>query len=387
MNKLIRLWTGPLPQEELFPTDRTVNQLLHWIAHPIKRHLARTYLKLLQKFFGLKVIAVAGSNAKTTTRTMLQTVLPNSVATKDSVTSTYNIPSSIFRLTPLTKYFICEMSVEYIGDMDFYRWLATPDLIIMTMIETEHTKYFGSIENVAREENKLIEKAKRGIPIIINGNSPLISTNTRGKVYKFGTSPHFDAYIKSSQLTKNFTTIIELEIKGEKSTIELPAIGTHLAHPVASVMVTAHILGIKNPQLSAFIAAPHRLSVVMANSGAIILDDSYNSNPSSAKAALSTAVELAKLTKRELVLVFSQMNELGQYEIPEHQKLGDAIKKSGAKYVFSIGPAASKIGQHVESIEELTKTLKKMSLNSKHLILIKSSRSWKLEKLVNALTS
>ena len=119
---LLKLWTGPLPKEELFPTDRTPNPLLHWVLHSLKRHTSRIYLKLLHRFFGLKIIAIGGSNGKTTTRNLLYSLLSpthSTIATKDSITSTYNLPSPILRLRPCTKYFIFEMSVEYIVDMHF----------------------------------------------------------------------------------------------------------------------------------------------------------------------------------------------------------------------------------------------------------------------------
>lgn len=370
--KLTRLWTGPIAHEERHP-----NPVFHWLIHPTKRHIARNYLKILQKFFKLKVIAIGGSNGKTTTRNMLLCILPKAVATRDSITSTYNIPSSILRLRPWTKFFICEMSVEYVGDMDFYLWLAKPDLAIITQIELEHTQFFGSLDNVAREENKLT----RGKWLkIINGNSALINTNAIN-TFTFGSSDKFDCYIKSSELTKDFKTTIALTINDHSMTIVLPAIGVHLAHPLAAAVLSASKLNLdlRISNLEFFNPPPHRLNVINHKSGAIFIDDTYNSNPSSTKAAIATAVELAKLTKRKLIIVISQMNELGPFEISEHQKLKELVKNY---QVLSIGPAAKNIGKNYPSQAELLTAIKKLALNSNHLILFKSSRSWKLESII-----
>ncbi len=386
LKRLLLIWTGPLPKEELYPENGIKNPLLHWIIHPIKRRLAKTYLFFLQRFFGLKVIAIGGSNGKTTTRTFLSLLLPKSVSTMDSVTSTYNIPTSILRLRPWTKYFICEMSVEYIGDMDFYLWLARPNIAILTMVDTEHTAYFGSIDNVVREELKLL----RGKwPKIINGNSPLIPYQNYQNVSTFGTSPKFDCFIKSSELTKDLKTKINLEINNSNLEFEIPAVGKHLAHPVAAALLVATKLNLDlsifNLEFAKYTPPSHRLTAINHPSGAIILDDTYNSNPSSATAALDTATTLAKLLNRELIVVMSQMNELGPFEVSEHQKLNEAIKRTGAKKVFSIGPAAKNIGQNFSSQEELLSAIKHLSLNSKQLVLFKSSRSWKLEKVISSL--
>ncbi len=387
---LLRFWTGPLPQEELFPTDRQPNPILHWILHPIKRHIARHYLKLLQRFCGLKVIAIAGSNGKTTTRTLLAHILPNNVATKDSITSTYNIPSSILQLRPWTKYFICEMSVEYVGDMRFYRWLTTPDIAIMTMIEIEHTKYFGSIESVAKEENYLLEHMPKNSIAIINGNSPKISTNTRAKVFKFGTSPEFDSYIKSVELTPDFHTKIQIIAKGTETTLTIPLVGKHFAHPIAATLLISDILDLNTEEsvqnLLSITPPLHRANIVTNPSGLTIIDDTYNSNPSSAKASIETAIELTKLTQKNLIIIISQMNELGQYDIAEHQRLAEQIKKSDTKYVFSVGPSAKKIGKNFANTQELIDHLTNQKLPKNSLILIKGSRSWKLENLVDLLS-
>lgn len=383
--KLLRLWTGPLPKEELFPRQGINNPLKHWLLHPLKRHSARAYLKLLQKMCGLKVIAIGGSNGKSTTRTILLQLLSSkysTVATYDSVTSTYNIPTSILKCRPWTKYFICEMSVEYPGDMDFYLWLAKPDITITTMIDIEHTQFLTSLESVTKEELKIT----RGNWIkVVNGSDAHIPYQNISRCYTFGYSPKFDCYIKSVNLTKNITTECVVVINNTEHKITLPFAGKHYAQALAASLLTISKLTIDFipllPNLQALKLAPHRFTVTVNTTGTHIIDDTYNSNPSSLQASINTAAELAQLLNKKLIIVTSQMNELGPLEIQEHQRMGELLKKITPQYVFSIGPAAHKIGQHCESKDQLQQALSKV-IHKNAVVLFKGSRSWKLETLV-----
>src|SRR3989344_8407168 len=159
---LFRLWLGPLPKKEIFP-EKKPNFLIHWFAHPIKRRLAKYYLLILQKIFGLTVIGITGSAGKTTTKDMLYSILKsaaNTAATTANITPTYNIPTTILRCTPATKYLILEMGIEYMGDMDFYTWLARPDIAIITSIGPTHLEHFKNTDTVASEKNKIGKYAK-----------------------------------------------------------------------------------------------------------------------------------------------------------------------------------------------------------------------------------
>jgi len=277
------------------------------------------------------------------------------------------------------------MSVEYIGDMDFYLWLVRPDIAIVTLIETEHTKYFGSLEKVASEENKL---TKGKWIKIINGNSPQI--NSQGiSTFTFGLSDKFHSHIRSVSYLNDLKLNIHINQSNQDYQITLPTIGKHLAHPLASSLLCLEKLNL-NPQsyinnLQTFQTPPHRLTLTQTSSGISAIDDSYNSNPSSAKESINTANEIAQLSHKDLIVVLSQMNELGPYETSEHQKLANHIKSLNIKHIYSIGDAAKHIGTNFTTYEDLCKQLKKLKLNEKHLLLIKSSRSWKLERLLQDL--
>lgn len=332
---LLRLWTGPLPLEELFP-DRKYNPLVHWLFHPIKRRLAKYYLLLLQKFFGLTVIGITGSVGKTTTKRMLQAVLPNSQATTDNITPTYNIPTTILRTLPNTKYLILEMGVEYKGDMDFYLWLAKPDIAVITPINITHTQYLGDLKTITSEKFKVGKYAKHLI------------------TYKDVQATGYD--IDKALVTK-----------------------------------VAYILGI-SPNFSSYTPPPHRMNFITLKNGSILIDDTYNANPLATKEALNTLVATAKKYKKTPVFVFAQMNELGQFEQSTHEEIGKLIKELKIKKIFCLGPAtkytiqSASTGLYFENQEDLYKAVSPLVLSTSHLVLVKGSRSWHLENLVEKLT-
>src|SRR3989304_10463920 len=135
VNKIIRWWVTPkLPLQDVFEKHNFISQ---WLMHPIKRRLARYYLKLIQKYTDITVIGVTGSAGKSTTVQMITSILKHrgkTHATPPSIDPVYNIPNTILKCVPGTKYLILEMSVEYPGEMDYYLWLAKPDIGVITKI-------------------------------------------------------------------------------------------------------------------------------------------------------------------------------------------------------------------------------------------------------------
>jgi UDP-N-acetylmuramyl pentapeptide synthase len=213
-NQIIRLWTGPLPIQELFPLNRQVNPLLHWFIHPIKRRIAKYYLLILQKFFGIKVIAITGSTGKTTTTNLLYSVLSkagSTIKTADSITTTYNLPTTILKCTPATRYLILEMGVEYPGDMDFYCWLAKPDIATVLNITAVHSSFLGTLDQIKAEKYKLQKYSKIFIP------------------------PEKFSRITSSVITNDFKTQIKIDYHNSQFSISIPILGTHFSQNVAAV--------------------------------------------------------------------------------------------------------------------------------------------------------
>ena len=375
---ILKLWTGPLPIQELFPADRRVNPLLHWIIHPVKRHIAKYYLLILQNFFGLKVIAVTGSSGKTTTVNMLYHVLSqtrHTVKTADSITTTYNLPTTILKCTPQTKYLILEMGVEYPGDMDFYCWLAKPDISTVLNTTSVHSTYLGTLNQIKNEKYKLQKYSRIFIP------------------------PEKYPKVISAKITPVLKTQIKINYNRQPTTYSLRLLGQQFSLNTSAVVKICELLNI-SPQyvksgLESVTPPAHRMNVIRFKNGNILLDDTYNANPLSVSKSLHTLYQLtAKSSKLKAVFVFAQMNELGSYEKSAHEKIGLEINKLGIRNFYCLGSAtkhsikAAGFGKYFEDIEKLTKEIKSLVLSTSHLVLlVKGSRSWHLENLVNQLQS
>lgn len=390
---VLQLWAGPLPKEELFP-DRKINPVLHWFIHPVKRHLAKYYLFLLKSFFGLKVVAVTGSSGKTTTSNLLYEVLSRdgkTVKTADSVTTTYNLPTTILRCTPNTRYLILEMGVEYRGDMDFYTWLAKPNIALLLNVSSVHSSFLGSTSDIFSEKSKLLLSLPANGMAVINADDPEINFSHNSQTLMFGSTPDCFTKIISAALTKDLQTRFTFKITGKNHSYVLPTIGTHLASNLAGVLTVFNILSVPEKHiisgLSKFRDPPHRLNIHRSKAGQIIIDDAYNANPLSTAASLKNFIDVCRITKKTPVFIFAQMNELGSYERSSHEEIGRLIKKLHIKHVFTLGKATALtirtggVGRYFDTFTDLQSAVQKF-ITTDHCVLIKGSNSWHLETLV-----
>ncbi len=367
----VRRWMG-IKLPEVHYKDKT-SFVKKFFFHPIKRRLARCYLIFLQKFTNLKVIAITGSAGKTTTKEMLSSVLKQdglTVYTKENIDPVYNIPTTILRTLPWTKYLVLEMGVEYPDEMDFYLWLAKPDVGIITNIFPTHTAFLNDVEGVFNEKKKLIfGLSEKGVAVLNSGDERLkkLKGKLRTKIVWF--SADIDPFVQNHNAA--YAAAEVLKISKEK--------------------IEKGLSEYKNP--------PHRLALVNLKSGAVLLDDSYNSNPWAAVSTLNYFNSLVKKrndVRGKKIAVLGDMLELGDFDEEGHRLLGREVAKSGFKTVIGVGKSA---GFMIDEINRNSKTttflvpdvssaillIKKM-LNKGVFVLVKGSRSIGLDKLVEALS-
>lgn len=377
VNPLVQWWVTPkLPYHDVYELPLLINKskfvkyghiLSQWLVHPIKRRMARSYLRFLQKYTNIKVIGITGSAGKTTTKEMLFSILKSqgkSVCTRTYIDPVYNIPNTILRALPGTKYLILEMGVEYPGEMDFYLWLAKPDIGIITNIFPAHTEFLGDIEGVFREKSKLVLSLNRDEVAVLNlGDRKLksLSNNLRAKIIWF--EPSENPFLQNANAARTVAKTLGVNAEGIEK-------------------------GLANYQ-----RPPHRLEVIEHKSGAIILDDSYNSNP---WAALSTLEYFNKMAKGKKIAVLGDMLELGDYDEIGHRELGREVAKSNFDSVIAVGKSSKFLIDEVRKRSGETKTyllnnveetfpIAERLLGKNVSMLIKGSRSIGLDKLVEYL--
>jgi UDP-N-acetylmuramoyl-tripeptide--D-alanyl-D-alanine ligase len=365
INPIVAWWVTPkLPVHDIYAKHNIFSK---WLTHPVKRRLARWYLNILQKYTDINVIGITGSAGKTTTKEMLASILKldgRTVYTPRNVDSIYSIPNTILSTIPGTKYLVLEMGVEYPGEMDFYLWLAKPDMGLITNIFPTHTEFLGDIEGVYKEKSKLALNLPVEGYAVLNSADGLLKNLAKGLSSKI---VWFNHDINPSKENANAAT------------------------------AAAKIFGISDEKIKKGLASYkkpiHRLELIKVASGAVIMDDSYNSNP---WAALSTLEYFNNIARGEKIAVMGDMLELGSYDEAAHRELGRAVAKSGFKIVIGVGTSSKYLVEEVEKLSKDTEThlfatpkeatrVVRRNLKKGVSVLVKGSRSIGLDKLVDAI--
>lgn len=406
---IIRRWVGKdLPVEHIYikdkpkELDKLISLLMRrWLVHPLKRKVARFYLIILRNIFGLKVIGITGSAGKTSTKEMVLSILSKKGSTKASIQNVdpiYNIPQTILRCTPLTNFVVLEMGVEYVGEMDFYLWMAKPDISVITNIFPTHTKYFGDVQGVFDEKIKILGKLRKEEFAVLNFESEWLK-----KVKKY-TKARLVYYGKGSNYSANNIkhgdkgTIFTLVSRKRKINVQIPTFGAQFVSNSLAAVAVADLLTISLKDvkrgLESYTRQDHRMNSFYSKKGMYVLDDSYNNNPEAAMASLNTFIKISG--DRKKIVIFGDMLELGKLEERYHKMLGKMISELGIDRLVGVGYASKTLIKEairkmegnkcywVNDYKGVYNVIKDMN-NENTAVLIKGSRSIGLEKVVKRL--
>ena len=411
MDPFIKWWMTPkLPKEHIFiPADKKPAAFFEmvrvytrkWFIHPIKRRIAKNHLTLLKRFGHIEVVAITGSAGKTSTKDMLHSILGRitpTVASIANIDPVYNIPTTILRCGLKTKYLILEMGVEYPGEMDYYLWLASPDIGVITNVYPTHTLFFKDVAGVGKEKGKLVRSLSSGKTAVLNSDNQAlkkIASDLDAKIVWFGKDAPVSA--RGIGVTRDLKSEFVLKIGENEVNIRLPILGKQFVQNSLAAAAVAHALGVKitdiKKGLEDFSPQEHRMQIKKLRSGAILIDDSYNSNPQALSEALLTLKDVSE--GRVAVAVLGDMLELGVNEEDFHRKVAKDILDLKIDYFIGVGPlmkiavneAGKKMGKRaiwVESPDKVSDKLKPI-INSKTVLLVKGSRSVGLDKIVPVL--
>jgi UDP-N-acetylmuramoyl-tripeptide--D-alanyl-D-alanine ligase len=341
-----------------------------------------------------KVVAITGSNGKTTVKEMIASILRRNgavLATDGNYNNELGLPLTLFRLKPSDHYAVLEMGASNPGDIAYLAGIAQPDVAVITNIGPAHLQGFVDEEGVARAKGELFAALPEDGTAVMNAAEPWLELwqglNTANNVSFFDGSGDDD--IKTS---RNGSGVRICTPAGE-FLIKLPLPGEHnLSNAMAA---TAVCLALEIPLadikagLEAVKPVPGRLSLVNANSGWTVIDDTYNANPASLYAALQVLANQSG----EPWLVLGDMKELGSDSRKMHAELGDAARSLGVKRLFALGEASTAtvdafgdMAVHFDSRDGLIKALR-AQLKPGIACLVKGSRSMGMEHVVSAISN
>src|SRR5580658_9608654 len=299
--------------------------------------------------FAIPVVGVAGSNGKTTVKELIASILSQigpCLSTLGNLNNHIGVPLTLFRIGAEHRFAVVEMGADRAGEVAHLVQIGRPTVGIITNAGAEHLEGFGSLEGVARAEGEMVAGLAADATAIINHDDPfaaLWKSTTPARVLSFGLEPGADFTAGAPRTTidaTGFITGFTLHAPQGSVPVQLHLAGRHnLINALgAAAAASAAGLGLADIArgLAVATAVPGRLQFKRAASGAWIIDDSYNANPSSVAAGIEV---LAQLEGRRW-LVFADMGELGASATETHRQVGVQAKAAGIERLFATGTLA-----------------------------------------------
>jgi len=355
--------------------------------------------------FSGALVGVAGSNGKTTAKEMTAAILGqsgNCLATRGNLNNHIGVPLTLLRLTPAHRFAVVEMGANRAGEVAALVSIARPTIGMITNAGAEHLEGFGSLEGVARAEGEMVAGLSAGATAVINADDEfagLWRALTPARVVTFGVREPADfsaTEVHTSVGSEGFLTQFRLSAPAGSAAIHLAVGGAHNVANALAAAAAAASAGVGLEHIAAGLAAvravPGRLQFKQGASGAWLIDDSYNANPSSVRAAIEV---LSSLAGRKW-LVLGDMAELGEFAAAAHSAIGEFARAHGVERLYATGALAARavdsFGAGAQWYSDaagltaaLTGALGKAAPDVR--LLIKGSRVNRLERVVDALAA
>lgn len=339
----------------------------------------------------IPIIAITGSNGKTTTKELITTVLEKKycvAATVGNLNNHIGVPLTLLSINPNHEIAVVEMGANHQKEIEFLCSLAHPDFGYITNFGKAHLEGFGGVEGVIKGKSELYQYLRENDKtVFVNANDPKqVELTADMKTVKFGSAPEVDYkfdYVDSQ--TGNCPIL-----RTKEFSIESPLVGNYNIHNVA----IATAIGLKfdvryddiKEAIEAYIADNNRSQIVSLQNKKIILD-AYNANPSSMEAAISNFAKL----EGDRALILGDMFELGEESQNEHQKIVELAEKFDFNFIYLIGEHFAQA--NIQDSSKIKQFASRQSAGayfteneiSENLILIKGSRGMALEKLLDVI--
>ena len=347
------------------------------------------------KKYGGNVIAITGSNGKTTTTNIIANSLNNTSKTIGNYNNEIGMPLSIINASPKSKNIIIEIGAAKAGDIDYLSKIINPFIGVITNIGNSHLETLKNINGVLKVKSEIVNNIKKGGYLIVpNENKKHLSywklIRDDINIYSFGMTKSADFFASDIRVKKEgmhfkiSSKLIDKDIQ-IKTSLE----GEHNIKNILSSFVTHYCLdnNINNFALKLNSNKIKNIRQIKSKwlKGSTLIDDTYNANPDSSK----KSIDLLSKYKKNTILVIGDMLELGKYKKKLHKEVGEYAKANGINIVLGFGEltketikAFGKKGIFFDNEESLKSYLIK-NITSKDVILIKGSRGMKMERFIN----
>lgn len=351
----------------------------------------------------IKVVAVTGSNGKTTTKDILAGLLSVNYKvqkTQGNFNNHIGLPLTLLSLKEDTEVAVLEMGMSNFGEIDLLTKLAKPDVALITNVGDAHLQDLGSREGIAKAKLEIVNGLKDNGLFVYPGDEPLLKEQLVSiakpiRTKTFGKSNNNDFYANQIEFNDSGTAF---KTNVTDLTFHLPFLGEYNVMNALAAMIVANEFGVSYPMMNTAFAqiklTEMRMEITRGINGAQILNDAYNASPTSVKAVIDLVATLSGFSRK--IVVLGDMLELGPKEKQFHIEIGEYINPNKIQYVFTYGKLASYIAEgartnfeqdRVFSFEDKQELIKKLQtyLDENSFVLVKASRGMRLEEVVEAI--
>ncbi|MEU5362835.1 UDP-N-acetylmuramoyl-tripeptide--D-alanyl-D-alanine ligase [Streptomyces sp. NPDC005925] len=356
---------------------------------------------------GATLVALTGSAGKTSTKDLIAQVLERkapTVFTPGSFNNEIGLPLTALGATAGTRFLVLEMGARGIGHIRYLTGLTPPKVGLVLNVGTAHIGEFGGREQIAEAKGELVESLPEDGTAVLNADDPLVramASRTRAKVLLFGESDEADVRAENVRLTDSGRPSFRLHTPSGASDVTMRLYGEHHVSNALAAAAVAHELGMSADEIAVALSeagslSRWRMEVTERPDGVTVVNDAYNANPESMKAALRALAAMGK--GRRTWAVLGKMAELGDEALAEHDAVGRlAVRLNVSKLVAVGGREASwlQLGAYNEgswgeesvhvSDAQAAVDLLRSELRPGDVVLVKASRSVGLESVAEAL--
>ncbi len=361
-----------------------VNDVLETLQHLATYH---------RQQLNIPIIAITGTNGKTTTKELVHSVLQSSFQTTATVGNFNNhigVPLTLLRMNKNTEIGVIEMGANHPNEIQFLCNIAQPNIGIITNVGMAHLEGFKDFAGVRKTKKELYDVVKQHKgKIIINGEDEFLREMLGDyPAFSFGKNDNSNLIIKNIKSNPNLIFDWETAETASAFSLQTHLIGEYHLANVASAIAVGLLFDISpqkiNQAIENYVPSNNRSQVVETKKHNKIWLDAYNANPTSMTAAIT---HFSKIQENNKFLIIGEMLELGEYSKQEHQKIINLIKKCGFSNVFLVGESFESFASefpYFENTDLLEDELKLKPLTYQS-ILIKGSRKNHLETIVQYL--
>lgn len=357
-----------------------------------------------------EVIAITGSSGKTSTKDLTAQVLSTigpTVSARGSFNTEVGVPLTILQADAQTEFLVLEMGMRGEGHIAYLTEIAAPRIAMLINVGSAHIGMLGSRDAVARAKGEIFDALPDNGVAIVLGDDPLAveqSTRAHARTVTFGESVHCDVRATDIRLDDQARAAFTLSFGGASESVHLQLHGEHaVRNALAAAAVVyaldtheSHVVAIENVAMALRAAtnvSPWRMEVNHTDAGITVINDAYNANPESMRAALKTLVAMA--AGRRSWAVLGEMRELGSESVTEHDALGRLAVRLDVSRLICVGNRVMHLGAategswenesvFVDTPEEALEILRR-ELAPGDVVLVKASRSVGLERVAQQL--